>query len=159
MSKVREPRSKIASEAVVEFLSPPIRDSVKSRGYKLEGKRTGMRLELPHFLKSDFQVLQSLSYKMKKANKDMKRSVKFDNESLGLYLDIQLPGEDWRRIRPDQARLARRTEPALRTGPAELSSDMIAGVVRGGGDRSTAAPASEGSATGGNAVPLGQRAE
>ena len=88
-----------------------------SMGFKLKGKRAGIRMEVPHFLRSDFQVLQNLSYKMKMANKDMKRSLKFDDANLGLVLDIQLPGEDWKRIRPDQARQAGLSNPALRSGP------------------------------------------
>ena len=138
--RVVEPRSKIQQEVVVEFGSPPVRDIIKSSGFKLEGKRGGIRIELPHFLKSDFHVLQNVAYRLKMGNASMKRSVKFDDELLGLYLDIQLPGQDWRRIRPDQARAARQTEPALRSGPAELSCEMIAGAIRtsaAGGSSST----------------------
>ena len=107
-----------------------MRDSIKARGFKLEGKRAGIRIELPHFLKSDFNVLQSISYRMKMANPEMKRSVKFDDDCLGLYLDVQIPGQDWRRIRPAQARAARDAEPSLRSGPLELSPGMIADATR-----------------------------
>ena len=64
----------------------------------------------------------------------MKRSLKFDDENLGM---IQMPGEDWRRIRPEQARQAGRSNQSLRAGPEEMSGDMIAGVVRSGRRTST----------------------
>ena len=150
--RVIEPRSKIDSEAVVEFASSSIRDAIKSLGFKLEGKRAGIRIEIPNFLKSDFHVLQNLSYRLKQANKDMKRSVKFDDDTYGLMLDIQFPGQEWRRIRPDQARAARSVDPSLQTGPRELSIDMIAGAIRGDTDRS-----GDSTASGSNAVPLGAR--
>ena len=123
--RVVEPRSKIENEAIVEFPTPAIRDAVKGSGFKLQGRRARMRIELPHFLKADFNVLQSLSYRLKMANTEMKRSVKFDDAELGLYLDLQLPGEEWRRIRPAQARQARDNNPVLRDGPRELSPAMI----------------------------------
>ena len=162
--KVVEPRSKIEAEAVAEFESAAVRDSVKSLGYKLEGQRAGIRIELPNFLKSDFHVLQNLSYRLKMANKTMKRSVKFDDDRYGLMLDIQLPGQDWRRIRPDQARAARSVDPSLQTGPSALSLDMIAGAL---GTTSDSGPpptpddpgTTNNSASGSNAVPLGRRAD
>ena len=104
--RVVEPRSKIDLEVVAEFASTSLRDTIKSMGFKLEGQRAGIRIEVPNFLKSDFHVLQNLSYRLKMANKDMKRSVKFDDETYGMMLDIQMPGQDWRRVRPAQARAA-----------------------------------------------------
>ena len=144
VEKIVDPRSKISHEVIVEFCSVPLRDSIKASGFKLAGKRAGIRIEVPHFLKSDFNTLQNISYRMKMANATMKRSVKFDDDRLSLMLDIQLPGQDWRRIRPDQARAARAVDPRLRTGPAELTSDMISGAIGQEG----ASPL-----TGANAVP------
>lgn len=171
--RIVEPRTKIRDEILVEFPSISIRDAVKSSGFKLEGIRAGIRMEVPHFLKSDFHVLQNLSYKLKMVNREMKRSLKFDDDNHGLMLDIQLPGEDWRRIRPDQARRARETNPDLRTGPEEMTGPIIAGVAKGttsanfvlgasfrsrAGSCSSAPSHSshpQASATGGNATPLG----
>ena len=65
VEKVIDPRSKVQQEAVVEFSNPAIRDAVKGMGYKLEGKRAGIRIEIPNFLKSDFYVLQNVAYKLK----------------------------------------------------------------------------------------------
>ena len=130
VERVVDPRSKVEQEVVIELPNPSIRDAIKARGFKLQGKRAGIRIELPHYLKSDFNLLQSISYKMKMANPEMKRSVKFDDELLGLYLDVQIPGQDWRRIRPSQARAARDADPSIRSGPLELSSNMISEAMR-----------------------------
>ena len=150
--RIVEPRSKIKNEAVVEFKTIPISDFIKSSGYKLEGVTAGIRMEVPTFLRSDFQVLQNLSYKMKLANKEMKRSLKFYDDNHGLMLDIQLQGQEWSRIRPEQARLAARTDPSLRQGPVELTGDMISDVVRG--DLSSS---DHSAASGSNSVLLGKR--
>lgn len=49
----------------------------------------------------------SLSYELKKKNKDLKRNVKFDESDLGLYMDLQIERDgSWRRVKPDQARQA-----------------------------------------------------
>ena len=155
--RVVEPRSKVQHEVVVEFPSLAIRDFVKSSGHKLEGQRAGIRMELPNFLKSDFHILQNLSYKMKMANEGIKRSIKFDDDNFSLMLDIQLPGQEWRRIRPEQAREARRSDPSLNSGPLEMTSDMISGTLRtAGGDGSTTSQPAP-SASGSNATPLGRR--
>ena len=130
VERVIDPRSKVQCEVIVEFPTSAVRDAVKARGFKLEGKRAGIRIEIPHFLKSDFNVLQSVSYRMKMANSVMKRSVKFDDDRLGLYLDVQLEDKEWRRIRPDQARAARDSDPSLRDGPRELSSSMISTAMK-----------------------------
>ena len=45
-----DPRSKIQQEFIVMYNSPPVRDAVKSSGYKLEGQRAGIRIEVPTFL-------------------------------------------------------------------------------------------------------------
>ena len=87
------------------------------------------------------------------ANPEMKRSVKFDDDCLGLYLDIQLPGQDWRRIRPDQARAARETDPGLRVGPKELTPSMISNAIGAAGQGPSPGQAP---LTGANATPVAQ---
>ena len=155
--RIIEPKSKIPDEVVVEFPIAAIRDSIKSLGFKLEGQRAGIRMEIPNFLKSDFYVLQNLSYKLKQSNKSMKRGIKFDEENFGVMLDIQLPGQDWSRIRPDQAREAGRSDPSLRSGPLVMSGDMIASAIRGGQDQESSGSSSIQSLSGSNAEPLGRR--
>ena len=170
--RVVEPRSKIKDEVIVEFATASIRDTVKGSGFKLEGKNAGIRMELPVHLRSDFHVLQNMAFHLKSCNPGMKRSIKFDDSCHGLILDVQMQGEDWQRIRPDQARQAGRSNPALRAGPREMSGEMIAGAAtphphlaaigsqrpaaRATADHSTRGPSSSRpTASGGNTEPLG----
>ena len=92
--RVEEPRSKIKDEVVVEFSSASIRNTIKGSGWKLEGKEAGIRMEVPIHLRSNFHVLQNLAYKMRTANPGMKRSLKFDDPTLGLVLDIHMRDQD-----------------------------------------------------------------
>ena len=77
-------------------------------------------MEVPHHLKSDFRVLEDICFQMKKTHPNMKRSVKFDDDRLGLMVDVNLVGDDWKRIRPDQAKAVKRDEPSLWTEPCLL---------------------------------------
>ena len=88
MRRVIEPRSEIKDKVVVEFFLASIRDSVKDLGFKLEGKNTGIRMGVPVYLRSDFHVLQNMSYHLKASTAGMKRSLKFDDSCHGLILDI-----------------------------------------------------------------------
>ena len=85
-------------------------------------------------------------------------------------LDVQVPGEDWRRIRPEQARAAKRSDPSLRSGPLELSSDMISDTIHGAQERSrtgstasvhsrdsSASSAATPATSGADSEPLGDR--
>ena len=48
--------------------------------------------------------MMGLSYDMKKKNPDLKRNVKFDEDDLGLFMDVQMQRDGpWRRIKPEQA--------------------------------------------------------
>ena len=101
-----ERRPKYKDEVCVEFENKQIRDTIKAQGPNLASYRdeAGMRLQIPDTLQKDFKALMAAAYDMKKTNKDLKRNVKFDEESLGLFMDIQTEKDgDWRRIRPAQA--------------------------------------------------------
>ena len=113
--------------------SPPVNGYVKllQEGYEF-GPCLGRR-DVEHEILPNCPVLSVLVMDDELlANGNMKRSVKFDDDCYGLMLDVLIPGEDWRRIRPDQARQARQAVPSLRSGPLELTNDIIAGVVQGG---------------------------
>ena len=73
--------------------------------HRLAGKdEAGMRLQIPDHLQKTFRALMNLSYKLKKKHPTLKRSVKFDEDSLDMFIDIQTkPDTTWRRIDPGQA--------------------------------------------------------
>lgn len=49
----------------------------------------------------------SLSFELKKTNPDIKRNVKFDEDNLNLFMDLQTKKDGpWKRVLPDQAAAA-----------------------------------------------------
>ena len=93
------------------FEDKHIRDTIKAAASNLANFReeAGMRLHLPDHLQRDFQTLMNLSYDLKKKNPDLKRNIKFDEDDLGLFMDLKLKTEgDWKRVKPAQATAANR---------------------------------------------------
>ena len=86
-----ERRPKYKDEVCVTFESKEIRDAIKAKGPALANFReeAGMRLQIPDMLQKDFKALMSVAYDMKRTNKELKRNVKFDEESMGLFMDLQ----------------------------------------------------------------------
>ena len=63
------------------------------------------RLDIPDHLQADFKVL--IKYGNDARNhygKEVKRSVRFSEEDLGLVLHLGLPSGKWIRVAPDEAR-------------------------------------------------------
>ena len=124
-------------EVCVELENKQVRDLVKAQGPNLAAYReeAGMRLQIPDCLQKDFKALMALAYDMKKKNKDLRRNVKFDEDSMGLFMDIQTNKEGaWRRIKPSQAyeALTNRTQ---KNGPEDMDADEIKSLL---GDSSSA---------------------
>ena len=129
-----EKKPKYKDEVCVIFESKQIRDRVKAQGTNLANYRdqAGMRLQIPDNLQKDFKALMSLAYDLKKKNKELRRNVKFEEETLGLYMDIQTERDgDWKRIRPHQAYrvLQARREDRVGDGPADLNEEEIESLL------------------------------
>ena len=104
--KPREVKGRKPDEYVVVFESRADRDEVKAAAPALAEHReeAGMRLHVPDHLQRQFKALMNLSYDLKTKHKGLKRNIKFDDGTLGLYLDIQIDkDEEWQRIDPEQA--------------------------------------------------------
>ena len=131
----KNPRSKIKDEAVVVFETKEIRDHVKAQAHRLANHddEVGMRLEIPNHLQKDFRLLMKLSYTLKKKHPQLKRSVKFDEEALGMYMDIQMRTDgNWSRIKPEQAKTAMNNDPQhVADGPAEMEAGDIVDLLVG----------------------------
>ena len=70
----------------------------------------------------------NLSYDLKKRHPRLKRNVKFDEDSLGLFMDMQSDSDlPWKRIRPEAARASAR--PRKNAGPAEMDVDELRSLV------------------------------
>ena len=94
IAKPRDPRNKdkAQNEYVVTFENKQVRDEVKAAASNLANFReeAGMKLHVPDHLRRDFQTLMNVSYDLKKKNPDLKRNIKFDEDDLGLYMDLKL---------------------------------------------------------------------
>lgn len=110
IQRILDKRNKYCNEAVIYFDDKSDRDSVKMLAVNLanyKDEEAGMNLQIPDHLQKDFKVLMNLSYDLKKKNPRLKRNVKFDEENLNLFMDLQLDRDEaWRRIRPEMARTA-----------------------------------------------------
>ena len=123
---------------MAEFETKEVRDMIKAQAPNLAnfGDECGMRLQIPGHLQRDFRSLMSLSYELKKKNPDLKRNVKFDENDLGLFMDIQVKRNGrWNRVKPEQARKA--VEDTIgngaSTGPDTLGEDELSSLLRGEG--------------------------
>ena len=127
-----ERRPKNKDEVCVEFENKQIRDRIKAQGPNLAnfGDEAGMRLQIPDSLQKDFKALMAVAYDMKKRNKELKRNVKFDEETLGLFMDIQTGKDgDWKRIRPQQAYKALESRKRGTAGPKDMGEDEIESLL------------------------------
>ena len=107
------PHASIYLEVLVTFQDSQEHDFYFSKAKNLasfrddEGNPTaGVRLDIAPYLMPTFKQLNDHGFDIRKVHgKETKRYIKYDEESLSLYLEIRLPGQNkWTRIRPDQAR-------------------------------------------------------
>lgn len=129
--RAKDSSDKFPDEIVVVFTSKEVRDTVKAAGKNLAGeKECGMRLNVPAFLLEDYRLLASVGYTIKTSQADVRRAIKFDDASRGLVLDIRIDNE-WRRVTPQEAKEAAKTNPDIRAGPKKLDSAGISALLGG----------------------------
>ena len=94
-------RSKIADEVLVRFGTVDERDIVQSYASNL-GKMNGaagIRIYFPAHLRNVFRLLESHGSLLKKKYPDLKRSIKYDDATLSLVMDVKLTANDaWERV-------------------------------------------------------------
>ena len=97
------PRSKVQNEYSVEFATIAERDFFKSYASRLQpfNRTAGIRLSLPDFLVSTFKKLENESFRIVKRKPGTKRSIKFEDVSKSLIMDVKLPGATRVCITPD----------------------------------------------------------
>ena len=125
--------AKERGEVLVLFEEKEDRDYVKSTGINLAGNRqAGMTLHVPGHLLDDYFALNSVGYNIKTSHEGVKRSVKFDDSTMGLFLDICIANK-WRRIYPDQAREALKSAPpeASSSGNRAISTTDLTSLMQG----------------------------
>ena len=129
VSKAKDPRSKVKDEAIVVFDNKQDRDLVKAKAANLAnyGQEAGMRLELPDHLQKTFRILMNLAYDLKQRHTELRRNIKFDEDDLSMYMDVQFKKDGpWRRIKPEQAKelTGRR-----RRGPEQIDAEELRSLV------------------------------
>ena len=104
-------RSKIGEEVLVRFEDVGDRDVVQSYASNLAKHvaKAGIRLEIPTHLRQTFRILDIHSAELKRRHPTAKRSIKFEDASRGLVLDVKVSEEDgWIRVDPETAKKAGR---------------------------------------------------
>ena len=107
-------RNKKIEEVLVCFSTVELRDLVQTYATNLSKAvgSTGMRLEVPPFLRNNFKVLEGhgneLRRKYGRDGDPVRRSIKYEDSERGLVMDIKMPGNDeWQRVHPWHARQAK----------------------------------------------------
>ena len=103
-------RSRVENEVLVRFVDVADRDAVQSYAPNLAkwtGK-AGIRLEIPTHLRPTFRLLDNHSSELKKKYVNAKRSMKFEDSTRSLVLDVKINDDDgWFRVDHAMAEMAR----------------------------------------------------
>ena len=66
-----------------------------------------MKIDVLEFLRANFRHLDSLCYTLKQKYSELRRAIKFDDDLMDVYADVQTsPSQPWRRLDPGTARVA-----------------------------------------------------
>ena len=89
-----------------------------------------MRLHVPDHLQKAFRALMNVSFDLKKRNPDLKRSVKFSDDDMSLYMDVQLQRDgEWRRIEQDHAIKITADRPRKGNAPGAIGERELATLL------------------------------
>ena len=120
-------------EVLITFEDKEVRDFVKSTGPSLAGDSSaGMAIHVPGHLLDNYYALSSVGYNIKTSHAGTKRSIKFDDAKMDLFLDICINGQ-WKRITPDEAKQALKTAPVpnLPGGSRSLTASDLNSLMHG----------------------------
>ena len=143
----------VRDEALIVFVDNKARDLVMGSAAMLapftdtDGKPTaGMRIEVPTHLMRDFRLLFKYGQNLRgRHGKGTRRHVKFDDISLGLYLNVKLPGDpNWSRVSTEVARRGLRARELITDSALELRMDITGSPI----ERPRAASTSTASSSG-----------
>ena len=124
--------AKERKEVLATFETREDRDNVKANGVNLAGqKELRMSIYVPGHLMDNLIALNGVGYSIKQRNKNVKRSVKFDEANHDLFLDICIGGT-WRRITPVEAKAALKEVPsASSSSGTAISVEELTGLIQG----------------------------
>ena len=92
----------------MEFGTIQARDSFRAFAPRLScfNRTAGMRLAIQDYMMSSFKVLENEAFRIAQRRPGTKRSIKYDDASRTLVLDIKLPDAVWVRITTEQVKKA-----------------------------------------------------
>lgn len=99
-------RGQVNKEIIIRFNTVETRDAVAANARKLgrfvdaEGKPTaGIRMEIPEHLSGTYRELEDYGRDLKGIHgRGLKWQVRFDDKTLGFYLDVRMPGDEERLV-------------------------------------------------------------
>ena len=97
-------RSKVHDEILVRFLSSHTRDVIQSYANNLaeaQGK-VGLRLDVPDHLRGLFRLFEMHAAALKARHGSLRRSIKFDDVTRSLSMDVKLDDTQWHRISAEE---------------------------------------------------------
>ena len=127
--------NKIQNEVLVVFRDVATRDMVMSyaanlAAYKHQESPPGVRLDYPDHLRGVFSTLESYGHQLRqKLGPKLKRSIKYDDTSMSMYIDICFPDETkWSRISLNIAEEEVAKEKAKEADIVRQRLDSLSGV-------------------------------
>ena len=119
-------------EVLAVFECKEERDAVKAAGVNLAGQENvGLLIHVPGHLLDNLHALNSVGYNIKLKNQGVRRSVKFDDENLDIFMDIRINNQ-WKRITPAEARQVANSIPrAQGSTTRNLSVEDLSALVQG----------------------------
>ena len=104
-------QSRIENEYSVQFSNIANCDSFWSLASRLHSfqRTAGMRLALPDHLIQTFKTLEDEGFRIVRRRSGTKRSIKFDDRTRSLVMDVKLPDSAWVRLTADQVFQASRS--------------------------------------------------
>ena len=123
--------AKSKNEVLATFETKEDRDMVKAAGVNLAGKKdVGMSIHVPGHLLDNFYALNAVGYNIKTKHNGVKRSVKFDDVTQDVYLDICIGGH-WKKISAEEAKKVQKNLPQMANLSANLTVEDLSSLLKG----------------------------
>ena len=93
-------RSKVKKEVLIRFRNSQTRDLIQSYAPNLAAfdGTAGLRMEAPDFLRGLFRLFEAHGAALRAKYTSVKRSIRFDDVEMSLFMDVKLRSTQWHRI-------------------------------------------------------------
>ena len=97
--------NKITGEVLLTFESVEQRDEVKGYARNLQGQEnTGVDIEVPFHLRSNFANLRDLAYRMRIKSEGLKRNIRLDDRCMDVVMDFSTSEGRWTTVTAGEAK-------------------------------------------------------